>query len=402
MSLSNALRSASPWLARLALLALLLAPGITAGCGADDVGGTGEANDPATGDDDDDSPDAGSGSKRDGSTRPPPSGDDDEGDDDVGDDDDDESNSCAAIEKEAPPAKGGVDIVFLVDTSPSMLHALQQVTQNMAMFVQQFESTTVDTRVVVITQLDPAANSPLASQRDKYRFIASEVDSKALFTVALGRFNDYKDFLRPNAATQFVMITDDEDLVPPATFKSEMEQLLGHGFTQHAIASEDAMGAPCVNEVAQMTNPLCMFVIPGVGGIPAICGAAAIGKAYYALADDTGGEKLSICKGDWTDVFARLKEAVVEAVPLPCDYPLDQVDEDYDPENVSLVYRSPDKKSSDFPKAMTPDRCADKAGWHYDDNAKPSTIVLCPAACELVRGGGSIKVALGCPPQVFL
>ena len=400
MSLS-ALRSASPWLTRLSLLALLLGPAVMVGCGADDVGGTGEDEDEATGDDDD-SPDAGTGTKRDGSSRPLPSGDDDDGDDDVGDDDDEETDSCAAIEKEAPPAKGGVDIVFLIDTSFSMVHALQQVTQNMASFVQEFENTAVDTRVVVITLADPAANSPLASQTDKYRFISSEVDSQALFTVAIARFNDYKDFLRPNAATQFVMITDDNDIVQPADFKSQMDQLLGHGFTQHAIASEDQMGAPCVSEFAQMNNPLCAFVIPGVGGIPAICGAAAIGKTYYSLADDTGGEKLSICKGDWTDVFARLKEAVVEAVPLPCDYPLDQVDEEFDPENVSLVYRSPDKKSEDFPKAMTSDRCADKAGWHFDDNAKPTTIMLCPAACERVRSGGSIKVALGCPPPILL
>lgn len=394
-------RSPRSFLRPLGLLAALgLFSASFAGCSADKTLRTTDEN-PSDGDDDDDdgadaSVDAG---KRDARMNT-------EEDDDTEktDDDDDviDPNSCAAIRQEAPPGKGGVDIIFLVDTSGSMIHALAQVTQNLATFVQEFENTEVDTRVVMITQNDPAQGSPLAGERDKYRFIKSVVDSKQLFQTATARFGDYSDFLRPNAVTQFVMVTDDEDSIEPAAFKQQMEQLLGHGFTQHAIASESVMGAPCISESALMINPLCQFVIPGIGGIPAICAAAAIGARYYTLADDTGGEQLSICKADWTEVFSRLKEAVIEAVPLPCDYALaDASETDFDPEHVSIVYKS-DGKESEFPKALMSGQCGDKIGWFYDSNDSPKTISLCPAACTAVQQGGKINIEFGCKVPTFL
>src|SRR5690606_35289363 len=138
------------------------------------------------------------------------------------------------------PGKGAVDAVFLVDTSGSMLHAITQVQMNLASFVQSFDDTNADTRVVMITANDPAA--ALGGGSGNYRFIRSEVDSQALFTTALTRFPDYQEFLRPDAVTQFVMVTDDDDAVPPDAFKQQMEELLGRPFTQHAIASEDVNG----------------------------------------------------------------------------------------------------------------------------------------------------------------
>ena len=42
--------------------------------------------------------------------------------------------------------------------------------------------------------------------------------------------------------------------------------------------------------------------------------------------------------------------------------------------------------------------CGAFGGWYYDDEANPSTIILCPATCETVRGdeSGKISVVLGC------
>jgi hypothetical protein len=306
--------------------------------------------------------------------------------------------TCAAIRRDAPEGRGGVDVIFLLDTSGSMLHAITQVTANLATFIQEFENTNADTRVVMITGGDPAAGSPVANDANRYRFIQSEVDSGALYTVALATFPAYQDFLRPNAATQFVMITDDNDAMPPALFQQEMEKALGHSLTQHAIASENVNGLPCISE-AQVANPLCAFPIP------AICAAAAIGETYYSLADQTNGETMSICKNDWTEVFAQLKAAVIDAVPLPCDYSLAEAAgeqaEDLDPEKVSIVYKRDDAESQ-FPRASTPDACADKLGWFYDNPESPSSISLCPAACEAVQEGGSIDLAFGCAPPLVL
>lgn len=379
------------------LLALGLSlSGALGACSAEDVGGKGDSESPSTGDDagsDDDS----SGDDDDDDDRSDErntdddssSGGDDDGKKNEDDDDKQDVEECAAIRQDAPPGKGAVDVVFLVDTSGSMLHAITQVAQNLSSFVQSFDDTNADTRVVMITGNDPAAGGA----GDNYRFIKSEVDSQVLFETALARFPEYQDFLRSDAATQFVMVTDDEDKLAPEEFKQQMEALLGRSFTQHAIASEDVNGFPCISEALASICP---------APIPAVCGAMNIGKAYYSLADQTQGEKMSICKADWSDVFAKLQTAVIEAVPLPCSYALaDTESEEFDPAQVSIVYELSDEEQS-FPKALTPDRCGDELGWHYDDNENPTTIKLCPAACDLVQSGGSIDIAFGCEPPFFL
>jgi hypothetical protein len=47
------------------------------------------------------------------------------------------------------------------------------------------------------------------------------------------------------------------------------------------------------------------------------------------------------------------------------------------------------------------DAC-DGAGWHYDDPADPTEIILCPESCELLRSDatGRLDVALGCATVV--
>jgi hypothetical protein len=303
-------------------------------------------------------------------------------------------DECAAIRQDAPEGRGGVDVIMLLDTSGSMLHATTQVVNNLSKFIEEFEGTQADTRVVMITGSDPAAGTPVASDMSRYRFLKSTVDSGALFSVALASFPLYQDFLRPNAATQFVMITDDEDNLEPGVFRSEMEKLLGHEFTQHAIASENQDGHACISE-AQKWNPLC------VAPIPAVCAAAAIGERYYTLAEQTSGETMSICKEDWSEVFSKLKEAVIAAVPLPCDYPLaDAIGEDFDSDKVSVVY-SREKGEDEFGRASDSSQCADKLGWYYDNPEAPTSISLCPAACEAVQQGGSIDFGFGCPPIII-
>lgn len=368
-----------------------------AACSPADVGGFSRGDDTVGASDQSEGDKAGErNEQRDGPTRVP----DDQAEDspppppDTGPRDD-ESKQCAAIRKDAPVGKGAVDIVFLIDTSGSMLHALTQVQQNIARFVQSFENTTTDTRVVMITASDPAAGSPLAANSERYRFIASPVDSRALYGVALARYNDYQPFLRSESTLQFVMVTDDNDRMPADTFKREMEARLGRPFIQHAIASESVNGLPCISE-AQLWNPLC------AAPIPAICAAAAVGDAYNTLADQTAGAKMSICKSDWTSVFAELKKAVIEAIPLPCKYPLaDASDRKFDVEQVSVAYAI-SGKDEEFPKALTRDRCIDRVGWYYDDNDDPANIELCPAACDAVQQGGEIEIIFGCEPTLFL
>lgn len=308
---------------------------------------------------------------------------------------DDGVTKCAGIRQDAPVASGGTDVIFLLDTSGSMLHAITQVSNNMAKFVQDFEAIH-NTRVTVITATDPAAGTDVANDRDRYLFIPSIVDSKVLFSTALSLFPRYKDFLRSDAATQFVMITDDNDLTAPSDFRREMEALLGHSFIEHAIASENVNGLPCTSE-AQRWNPLC------VGPIPAVCAAISIGVAYYDLADLTKGSTQSICKEDWTGVFDQLRAAVIEAVPLPCTYPLASASRpDFDPDKVQVLYTPGSGVDQEIGKVKDGASCGTKGGWYYDREDAPTAVQLCPTSCEAVAAGGSLDVAFGCKPLVVL
>jgi hypothetical protein len=171
----------------------------------------------------------------------------------------------------------------------------------------------------IVLVSDSAAATPLAANAPRYRFIASPVDSKALYTVALARYDDNSTFLRPAATIQFVMVTDDNDIMPPRAFKEQMAALLQRPVIQHAgrrnLGSEDL---------------------------------------------DLQGRL------DWR--IRAAEESRGHSVPLPCEYPLaDASNRSFDPEQVSIVYKASGEEEP-FPKALTPDRCMDRLGWHYDSN----------------------------------
>lgn len=312
-----------------------------------------------------------------------------------GDDDDDDAeiprlgDACASLRQDAPVQRAAVDVVWVIDTSASMFDDIAQITANLGSFMQQLEGSNADTRAIMITGLDPALGSPLSADRERYRFVPSPVESNMLYTVALFQFDAYRDFLRPEATPHFVMVTDDEDTIAGALFRAEMEKKLGRSFVLHAIASPSVNGLPCAGKVC--------------GGIwaPLVCGAVAIGHNYNTVASETGGEQISICTDDWTEILGRLSSAVI-ASALPCSYALDAASDDFDAARVQVVYTTDDDGDREFPKAARASACGSKAGWYYDDPAAPSTIELCPAACELVKQGGSIDIALGCPPATVI
>lgn len=365
----------SAWRASLVRTGLMAAWSASAlvACGGESAAGPREADeDQATVDDDapkeagkdagrDAGKDAGKDAGSDATTREPP---------------ETSEPSCAGINKTAPAIRGKVDVIWLVDNSPSMLDKVLQVASNLNNFFTTIESSGVDTHVVMMTIADPAAGTPLAMDADKYRFVPSNVWSALVYATATTSYASYEDFLRPEAATHVVVVTDDNDLIGPADFAQQFKQQLGHDFTLHAIVA-DQFG----------------------------CGAQ-VGQNYLTLADQTMGQKISICSQDWTQVFGDLQSAVIEAAPLPCSYDLADAAEsadNYDSAAVQVKY-TPDgsDKHQELPKASALDKCANSPGWFYDDERDPKLINLCPAACTLAQQGGAMDIAFGCKPTIFL
>lgn len=284
---------------------------------------------------------------------------------------------CAGLRTEAPKKSKPVDVIWVIDNSPSMVDKALRVANNMASFFKAIEASGADTHIVTISALNLAGGSQLGKDKERYRFVLGNVWSKELYSAALAAAPRFRDFLRAEAPTHFVMVTDDNDVMAPATFKQKMESALGRSFIQHAIAW-------------------------GGGVAPLGCAPAGVGSTYNQLAGDTNGRRISICSGDWNKVFSELQSAVVDSLPLPCSYDLaaavTQASGDFDPNKVQVVHTPADGGADrQIPRARDAAQCGDRAAWYYDDAGDPRSIELCPAACKLVEGGGLMDIAFGCP-----
>ena len=226
-------------------------------------------------------------------------------------------DECATLELEAESTLRPVDIVWVVDSSGSMDNEAARVQENMNRFATDILAAGIDPHVVVITDPDyVTVPPPLGTDPEHYRFVDRGVSSNAPLERLLSEWDRYADFLRPDAVTHFVAVTDDESDLNAAAFDAEMTARLGHEYTFHAIASEDT------------------------GGGRECAGAADVGYQYHALSRMTDGLEISICTSDWSGVFDELTRHVTETAPLPCDFviPEPPEDETLDYDRVNVEY----------------------------------------------------------------
>jgi hypothetical protein len=336
----------------------------------------------------------------------------------------DEVEGCATLRADGDIERAPVDIVWVVDASGSMVDEQQRIQENLEAFASAFAGAGVNAHVVMLTEADIGSCTALAGTPE-YLFVEADVDSSNSLEVLLDQFDDYRGHLRADAVTHFIVVTDDESDVEADSFRSQMEQNLGHGFILHAIASEDTgmisggggfggggfggFGGACTPAACEDNiTGACGGNIPGFGGFGGFgggfCGATRPGRIYYDLADQTGGEKISICADDWGEVFARLQSAVIATSALPCSFEVPDAPqgETLDLDLVRIDFTPSGDTPRQFPRASRVDSCGNNEAWHYDDPTAPSQIVLCPSACEAVQRGGSIEIVLACEADEVL
>jgi hypothetical protein len=133
-----------------------------------------------------------------------------------------------------------------------------------------------------------------------------------------------------------------------------------------------------------------------------VCGGFAPGVQYYWLADQTGGQKISICIADWSMVFGPLQEAVIASAPLPCNYPVPPPPggSSFDENKVNLEFTATGAMAAAvFPRAADEAGCGSELAWFYPPEG-PTELRLCPEACSAAMAGGTIEIALGCDTVV--
>lgn len=93
--------------------------------------------------------------------------------------------------------------------------------------------------------------------------------------------------------------------------------------------------------------------------------------------------------------------STVQGQARVCDFMLPHsttADEPVDPARVNLRLRTSDGEDTDFSKVLSPASCDESLAWHYDNEAQPQRIQLCPSACELVarEPSAELSVLVGC------
>ncbi len=268
-----------------------------------------------------------------------------------------------------------IDLIWVIDSSGSMRDDLERMRDNVTTFWEAMDRSEADFRVVFITPRSEVPRPP-TSVFPRYRAVDYHVTSWEPLLALNDLFPYYDDFVRPDAQTHFIAVTDDDSLAMEAVdFITEMEARLGHDFTFHAVASERVRPT--------ITNPdgVCFT---------SSSAAARVGRRYYELAEMTGGLQLSICQEDWSILYELLTERIAVPIPIPCAF---TVDDDVELDPASLRVRHTD--GSGDTRLLDLTEGGDCDGFFFV--AERRQVQLCDRTCaEINLSRGRIDLQVGC------
>ena len=278
-----------------------------------------------------------------------------------------------------------VDMVWVVDSSRSMRDEQDKIRQTIGQFVTDVQQRRFDVRLVMVTNQN-IVPAPLGDDTSRFRFVGRAVNSHEPLQALLDTLPAYRDFLRPEADLHFVVVSDDDSRLSADDFLSQMRMELDRPFVVHAVASPDVNGAPCRNPGAGMD---CQ----NASGVTlSLCGAAAIGTQYYSLAERLGGEEISICVDDWSQVFGPLLEAVGRT-EIPCLIALGDASEG----EIRVNLQQSGASSAALEEVSGADACADLNAYYFYQHALETQLALCPIACGATTlDNAELRVSVGC------
>ncbi|MCY1064071.1 VWA domain-containing protein [Nannocystis sp. RBIL2] len=301
------------------------------------------------------------------------------------------TGECAAVSETATNKKQPADIIFAIDNSGSMDMEIASVQANMNQFSAKIINSGIDVRVIVISDNSICVGAPLGSgncpadsKPPTYTRINQGVGSNNALQLILDTYPQYKDLLRPDAATHLVVVTDDDSNLGAGAFDTQFKALEAGmaDYKMHAIC-----GAKGPSDILWcIQNAVCCAFTADAGDV------------YLDLIADTGGKWGDLCLQNFTPVFDELSTQVIEAATLACEWTIPEpMGEpiDFDKVNVEFDDGTPET----FGKVPSPAECADVSdGWYYDDEQNPTKIVVCPQTCAKIQGvpDAKINIEFGC------
>lgn len=307
--------------------------------------------------------------------------------------------ACGEFSARARGAVAPVDIVWLVDASPSMDEEIALIEANLNAFAARIGASGLDYRVVMVgSDADQCADGrcyfgicvppPLSgapgcpdTDGERYRHVRAPIHSREALDVAVAQLDAIGAFLRDGVTTHLVAVTDDD-----VGFGLDADEFLA----AVAGAMPDLVVHSVVDEVGRLPN--CgLFDEP-----PCSCGENR-GETYIDLSRRTGGLVQSVCSADWDPIFAALEARVVDGAQIPCAFDLPARPEwlalEPDRINVDLVSPAGDRQAL-FNVDDAAGCARDDTGWYLDDPLDPRRLSLCPGACG--DREGDVEVEFGC------
>jgi hypothetical protein len=320
---------------------------------------------------------------------------------------------CSGVSETAENMVQPVDIIFGIDTSGSMGEEISFVQQNLNTFSQQIIDSGVDVRVIMLategtadmadecivfwpgTPCIPVSGDnfgvcigaplgsgtcPADSNPPVYQHVPVEIGSNDVLNIFISSYPQYSQFLRPGSLKHFVSITDDDATDGP------------YNNADAFIAAVAALDPdPAMWATWSYSSIYCFTECPA---------AAEVGLVHQDLVAKTMGVGGDLCLQDFGPVFEKLATEVAESVQLACEWeippPPDDETFDSNKTNVELMLDSTMELLPRLPTGMTD--CADLAAWRYDDEASPTKVLACPAACTRIQSAtnASVKIVFGC------
>ena len=171
---------------------------------------------------------------------------------------------------------------------------------------------------------------------------------------------------------------------------------------------DDTCLAPTANARANTIENAVLVADAAFKGTPSIpTFVIGVGSELTALnaigqAGGTGNAVLVDTAANAQAAFLKALDNIRRAA-IPCEFPLPSVG-DVDVATTNVTYTAGDGTSKPYASVGNEAGCAKAPndGWYFDNEAKPTKVILCKGACEAVKAddGGSIDVVFGCPRVV--
>lgn len=337
------------------------------------------------------------------------------------------TSATAAAVLERLPA----DIIWVVDNSSSMDQEIENVKAGINAFAGFIEMSGIDYRVIMLSKRGVGASGtrysicvppPLAGDAacgNGPRFFHSSIDilsTQPLEQIlgTLGQTTGYgptdsrggepwRDWLRPEASKTFVVVTDDNARLSATNFEHFRGPPPATEWHNPATTSPSLFLPPGILEPewGGLFDGYKMSAIYGY-----MCATGDPGPTYTELVTATGGVRADICAAPstWGPFFEAIATEVVRTTRISCDLAVPPPPDGlmFSPGRVNVEVRT---ASGATPLRKTVGGLAGCAavpeGWYYDDDAAPTRVILCPAACDLAQGAAgasdtSVQIQFGC------